>query len=166
MGVEIEVREARAEDFEAIFALEHACVGAPHWSAAIWRGLLAGHGSLPLRTVMVAELGKEIAGFIVVSGTMEAVELESVAVAEALRGQGIGGELCRASMRWAEEQGAAKMELEVRASNAAVRAMYGALGFVEQGVRARYYRAPVEDAVLMMARLGPLKAAERGERKV
>jgi ribosomal-protein-alanine N-acetyltransferase len=153
MGGEIVVREAQAEDFEAIFALEHACVGAPHWSAAIWRGLLAGHGSLPIRSVMVAEAGKEIAGFLVVSGTMEAVELESVAVAEAQRGQGIGGELCRAAMRWAAERGAVKMELEVRASNAAARAMYGSLGFVEQGVRARYYRAPEEDAVLMMAPL-------------
>lgn len=157
MGVETIVRKARAEDFEAIFALEHKCVGAPHWSAAIWRRLLGGHGGLPLRIVMVDELGEEIVGFIVVSGTMEAVELESVAVAEAWRGQGIGAELCRAAMRWAEEQGAAKMELEVRASNAAARAMYGSLGFVEQGVRARYYRAPEEDAVLMMA---ALKAVE------
>jgi ribosomal-protein-alanine N-acetyltransferase len=102
---------------------------------------------------MVAELCREIAGFIVVSGTVEAVELESVAVAETLLGQGIGGELCRVAMRWAQEQGAAKMELEVRASNAAARAMYGSLGFVEQGIRARYYRAPEEDAVLMMATL-------------
>jgi ribosomal-protein-alanine acetyltransferase len=153
MAVEVVVRAARAEDFEAIFALEHACVGAPHWSATIWRGLLAGQGTLPIRSVMVAELGKEIVGFVVVSGTVEAVELESVAVKQALRGQGIGGELCRAAMRWAEEQGTAKVELEVRASNAAARAMYGSLGFVEQGVRVRYYRAPEEDAVLMMAAL-------------
>jgi ribosomal-protein-alanine N-acetyltransferase len=166
MGVETTIREAGAEDFEAIFALEHACVGAPHWSAAIWRRLLAGRGSLPLRIVMVGALVEEIVGFIVVSGTVEAVELESVAVSEAWRGQGIGAELCRAAMRWAEEQGAAKMELEVRASNAAARAMYGSLGFVEQGVRARYYRAPEEDAVLMMAALGPWKGVERGERKV
>jgi len=149
--MEAVIREARAEDFEAIFALEHACVGAPHWSAAIWHGLLAGHGSLPIRGVMMAEAGDAIAGFIVVSGTVEAVELESVAVAETLRGHGIGRELCRAAMRWAEARGAAKMELEVRASNAAARAMYASLGFVEQGVRTRYYRAPEEDAVLMMA---------------
>jgi ribosomal-protein-alanine N-acetyltransferase len=102
---------------------------------------------------MVAELGEAIVGFIVMSGTLEAVELESVAVKETFRGQGIGGELCRAAMRWAGEQGAAKMELEVRASNAAARAMYGSLGFVAQGLRARYYRAPEEDAVLMMAGL-------------
>jgi ribosomal-protein-alanine acetyltransferase len=153
MSIETVIREASAEDFEAIFALEHACVGAPHWSAAIWRRLLAGHGNLPMRSVMVAQLGEETVGFIVVSGTVEAVELESVAVKQALRGQGIGGDLCRAAMRWAADQGAAKMELEVRASNAAARAMYASLGFVEQGVRVRYYRAPEEDAVLMMARL-------------
>jgi ribosomal protein S18 acetylase RimI-like enzyme len=41
------------------------------------------------------------------------------------------------------------MFLEVRASNAAARALYASAGFVAVGRRARYYRDPDEDAVVM-----------------
>jgi ribosomal-protein-alanine N-acetyltransferase len=69
------------------------------------------------------------------------------------RGMGVGKALCGAAMKWAAEQGAEMMELEVRASNVVARRMYAGLGFVEQGLRRGYYRDPVEDAVLMSARL-------------
>jgi ribosomal-protein-alanine N-acetyltransferase len=45
------------------------------------------------------------------------------------------------------------MELEVRVGNQAALGLYAALGFVEQGRRARYYRDPVEDAVMMRMEL-------------
>jgi ribosomal-protein-alanine N-acetyltransferase len=37
----------------------------------------------------------------------------------------------------------------VRESNAAARALYGSRGFAEIGRRVRYYRRPVEDALVM-----------------
>jgi ribosomal-protein-alanine N-acetyltransferase len=39
--------------------------------------------------------------------------------------------------------------LEVRESNLAARALYGSRGFTEIGRRHRYYRRPVEDALVM-----------------
>ena len=39
--------------------------------------------------------------------------------------------------------------LEVRAGNAAARALYERLGFVVVGERRKYYREPVEDALIM-----------------
>jgi ribosomal-protein-alanine N-acetyltransferase len=41
------------------------------------------------------------------------------------------------------------MELEVRSANLFPRQLYTSLGFVQQGIRKRYYRAPTDDAVLM-----------------
>jgi ribosomal-protein-alanine N-acetyltransferase len=45
------------------------------------------------------------------------------------------------------------IELEVRASSVGALALYGSLGFTEQERRLRYYRNPIEDAMLMSAPL-------------
>jgi ribosomal-protein-alanine N-acetyltransferase len=79
--------------------------------------------------------------------------LESVAVEDAARRQGVGRMLCERVMEWAHEQCAATMELEVRAAREGALRMYRALGFVEQGRRAKYYRHPEDDAVLMSVAL-------------
>jgi [ribosomal protein S18]-alanine N-acetyltransferase len=46
------------------------------------------------------------------------------------------------------------MYLEVRESNTRARALYASRGFEEVGRRRRYYRAPVEDALILRARVG------------
>jgi ribosomal-protein-alanine N-acetyltransferase len=47
-------------------------------------------------------------------------------------------------------EGALKVFLEVRRSNEAALALYHKLGFIEDGVRKRYYSDNHEDAILMM----------------
>jgi ribosomal-protein-alanine N-acetyltransferase len=49
--------------------------------------------------------------------------------------------------------GARGMELEVRAASVGALELYRSLGFAERGRRRRYYREPIEDAVLMTAEL-------------
>ena len=49
--------------------------------------------------------------------------------------------------------------LEVRESNVAARGLYDGLGFRELGRRSRYYRRPVEDAILLRAAI----SAETGD---
>jgi ribosomal-protein-alanine N-acetyltransferase len=142
------IRVAEAGDVAGILRVEQGCEEAPQWGERVWSGLLEDRGEL--RCVMVAE-DAGVVGFVLVGGVAGAAEIESVAVEVEARGQGIGKSLCLAAMRWAEERGAAAMELEVRASNAVARRMYAGLGFVEQGVRKGYYSGPVEDAVLMAA---------------
>lgn len=144
------IRRADAEDLAEILSLERVCHGAPHWAEDIWRELLSpAPAAMVRRAVFVAKMDDELVGFVVVGGLDEVVELESVAVVESRRGQGIGKALCRSGMAWARELGARRMELEVRASSDGVLAMYRSLGFREVGRRRRYYREPEEDAVLM-----------------
>jgi ribosomal-protein-alanine N-acetyltransferase len=148
------VRRALPCDAEAILAIEEACVEAPHWSHAVWRGALAeNEGVMPERASFVAEDGGGIVGFAVVSCAGGVAQLENIAVRQEARCQGIGRTLCREAIDWSRSRAARVLELEVRASSAGALALYRSLGFMEQGRRRWYYRDPIEDAVLMSATL-------------
>jgi ribosomal-protein-alanine N-acetyltransferase len=131
-------------------AVAAACAGAPQWSAAVWRGVLAGNG---LRVGWVAEVEGAVVGFVVVNCVGSVAEMESLAVLWAARRRGVGRGLCMEGMEWARGVGATSMELEVRASSKAALGLYQSLGFVEHGRRRGYYREPAEDAVLMGVQL-------------
>ncbi len=172
MSGSVTVRLADVEDLEAIVGIERATVEAPHWGVEVYRAALvgaAGTGAGVERRVLVAEIGEadggfveggrsqrsgEVVGFVVgrvVRGEVGAAEgeMESVAVAERWRRQGIAGAMCAELLRWFRGQDVAWVELEVRAGSGAARSLYARLGFLEQGVRRGYYAEPTEDAVLM-----------------
>ena len=67
----------------------------------------------------------------------------------AQRRKGLGHQLLWASLTALENVDA--VQLEVRSSNVAARALYGSLGFSETGSRPKYYATPDgrEDAILM-----------------
>jgi ribosomal-protein-alanine acetyltransferase len=148
------VREATVEDAATIVEIERRCAEAPHWSEGAWSQVFASYDFKgPQRRCFVAELGGTVVGFVVVSVVAGVAEMESLAVREDARRQGIGRSICLQAMFWAQTCGAETMQLEVRAASAAVRALYGSLGFAEQGIRRGYYEAPADDAVLMELRL-------------
>ena len=71
---------------------------------------------------------------------------------EAGQAAGLTGALLDRLEWQARQRGLATIWLEVRASNARARYLYGARGFVEQGIRRGYYPAGAsrrEDAVVM-----------------
>jgi ribosomal-protein-alanine N-acetyltransferase len=110
------------------------------------------------RCFVVAEIGEKLLGFAVGKVILSAAgdgtgELESVAVDETARRRGVGRSLCEAVVDWSRGQGAAEIELEVRAGSAGAIALYAGLGFVVVGRRGGYYRDPDEDAVLMQLKL-------------
>jgi ribosomal-protein-alanine N-acetyltransferase len=149
------VREAAALDVAGVVALERAIVEAPHWAEREYAGIVvAGEVSGEVRRCFfVAEADDRLLGFAVgkvigVRGERVA-ELESVAVEESARRLGVGRALAAAVADWCRERGAAALELEVRAGSAGAIALYTGLGFVVGGRRERYYREPVEDALLM-----------------
>lgn len=76
-------------------------------------------------------------------------ELVDIAVSPAYRGLGIGQLLMTALLTEAQSRSVEQIFLEVRLSNTPARKLYQKNGFVEIGMRKRYYRDPVEDAVLM-----------------
>jgi ribosomal-protein-alanine N-acetyltransferase len=72
-------------------------------------------------------------------------------VAPDQRGRGVGRALAERLIAVLAAHGVATVYLEVRESNAVARRLYGRLGFAEVGRRAKYYRRPVEDAVVLRA---------------
>jgi len=86
-------------------------------------------------------------------GSESSSELESVAVSSDARRAGVGRSLCAAVIEWCRTQGAAEIELEVRAGSAGAIALYLGLGFVAEGRRSGYYREPTDDGVLMRLKL-------------
>jgi ribosomal-protein-alanine acetyltransferase len=139
------IRPATPADVPAIVALERACQTAAHWGPAEYAHVFDA-GTTP-RVLLVAE-ESTIVGFIMVRTVGPEWDLENVAVLPDARGRGIGSELVAAVLTQAGHRHAESIGLEVRASNAAARALYHHAGFVETGQRRGYYANPAEDAVL------------------
>jgi ribosomal protein S18 acetylase RimI-like enzyme len=127
---------------------EHAAAApVPEWALAVerasfgesWGGLMPGE-----RLWLCPEVA--LARWSVVTAAGEA-ELLRIGVAPVARGRGVGRRLLAACQAALAAEGIRGLFLEVRAGNVAARALYAALGWEEQGRRARYY-PDGEDALL------------------
>lgn len=146
------VRLASAADLGDVIQLERATAEAPHWAEAEYAAMLGPASGVVRRCLFVAEGELGLIGFAVgkVIGIGESSsELESVAVGTLARRGGVGRMLCTAVINWCRAQGAMAIELEVRAASTGAIALYSGLGFVAKGRRPRYYKEPVDDALLM-----------------
>ena len=153
----VRIRAGIEGDLAGVLRLERGAAGAPHWAEGEYRAALAVGGDGVRRSLWVGEVEGRLAGFAVgkVAAGCDGLvgELESVAVADSERRRGIGRALCVAVMGWCRQEGARRMELEVRAQGVAAIGLYEGLGFREVGRRRGYYRGPVDDAVLMEVEL-------------
>jgi [ribosomal protein S18]-alanine N-acetyltransferase len=100
---------------------------------------------------LVAAAADGVAGYVVAQDAADEAEILNLAVAPARQRGGIGRALVVRALTTVAERGACRVFLEVRESNSAARALYAALGFKEVGRRSRYYRRPVEDAIVLRA---------------
>ncbi|MBU2957108.1 GNAT family N-acetyltransferase [Paracoccus sp. 1_MG-2023] len=131
-------------DAAALAATHAACFTVPRpWSAAEFDDLLAGPGAFLLGNPRAFLLGRALAG---------EAELLTLAVDLALRRRGIARELLAEFADRAARLGAEEAFLEVAADNVAARSLYLRNGWVEAGLRPRYY-GPATDAIVMRSRL-------------
>lgn len=90
--------------------------------------------------ILVAELDGMIVGYIrmvpptPLASHAHVRQIQGLAVADRVRGRGVGRALLRASFDAARRQGAVRMTLRVLGHNAPARALYEAEGFVVEGV--------------------------------
>ncbi|MBQ8401419.1 MAG: ribosomal protein S18-alanine N-acetyltransferase [Clostridia bacterium] len=82
-------------------------------------------------------------------------ELVDIAVSPAYRKLGLGQMLMTGLLTEAGKRKAEQIFLEVRQSNTPARGLYEKNGFRAIGLRKKYYKDPVEDAVLMQCTLDP-----------
>ena len=139
MGITVVPLAAR--HVEAVAALESACFADP-WS----RDALAEELHNPCARFLVAEADGEVAGYLGCHHVTDEGFIANVAVHPRFRRRGIGRLLVAAAIEQGEDL--YRLTLEVRTSNEAAIALYRALGFVEDGVRPRFYAHPTEDAAI------------------
>lgn len=154
LAAELYIRPMTATDLDEVIALERQSDSAPHWSPAEYLAAIENDGDSALqRIALVAEAVGVLAGFAVVrlvkAPNGGEAELESILVAEALRGRGIGAGLLEELVSRAKDLSVIRLDLEVRASNATAIRLYERAGFARTGERRGYYSGPNEDAVLM-----------------
>lgn len=92
---------------------------------------------------------RSIVGFLGIWYAVDQAHIVSVGVADGYRRRGIGELLLIAAVEHAVARNTETITLEVRKSNAAAQALYAKYGFIEQGIRKRYYSDNREDAVIM-----------------
>jgi len=139
-----ELRLLTPQDASALAALE-AQVFADGWEEERFRGLLGQDRFLGAGAFGPAGLCAYLTAYSV-AGELEIV---NVAVAQAFRGQGVGRALLRFFLEQGRLRGAGRAVLEVRSSNAPALALYTGSGFVQVGVRKRYYADSGEDALVL-----------------
>jgi len=135
-------------DVERILAIQAACPEIAQWRA--WDYKRVTHGEMA--GWIVEEEGR-VAGFIVARKIADEIEVLNFAVSAELRGRGIGAMLLQETLAWARTFEATHAILEVRASNAAALRFYEHHNFETVGRRSRYYNSPIEDALLLSAKL-------------
>ncbi len=148
---------------EELLGLERQCFACP-WDAAQFRlaftqrvfhvfGLLV--PDLPKPEAGVAALPGSLAAYCSVYMVPPEMEILNIAVRAELRRLGLGKRLLTLVLQIGRKLGIQETYLEVRASNAPAHALYARTGFLQVGVRPRYYPDTGEDALVMRLEMQP-----------
>ena len=139
------IRPARRADVGDVAAIERVAFSDPWFAGDFAECVGAG---VPF---LVAEEHGTVAGYVIGHFAADEGEILNLGVAPAHRRKGIGRALVERMLATLRARGVRIVFLEVRESNTSARRLYEALGFREVARRARYYRRPVEDAVVLRA---------------
>ena len=123
---------------------------AAHWNASEYQRVFV--GDQPRLALVIHD--DTVQGFLIANRIGPEWELENIAVAAGARRRGLASALLSHFLDVVKQQGGESVFLEVRASNAAARALYAKFGFAVTGRRRRYYEYPDEDAVLYRKAVG------------
>ena len=139
------VRVMRSDDAAIVADIEHASYEFP-WTVGIFRDCMrVGYAC----RVLCA--GDELIGYAVLAEGAGEAHLLNLCVQAARRREGLGRFLLDHMLDLARRDGAARVYLEVRPSNAAARQLYRSARFEQIARRPRYYQAQLgrEDALVL-----------------
>ena len=144
------LRRFRWWDVEAAHALETELFP-DAWSVEMFWSELA---HVPeTRHYLVAEDDGELVGYAGLAVVGNQGDVQTIAVAPAAQGQGLGRLLLDALLVEGRRREATEVLLEVRAENAAAQALYQRAGFERIGVRRAYYQPGGTDALVLRLKL-------------
>lgn len=149
---QVRIRAVGPEMAPRVFDLESACFPQPWSQEQLRQGLES--GVLKVVAAMTEETGP-LVGYLSYYMVADEAEIVNLAVAPPWRRQGLGRSILGVVLQKWHEAGINAAYLEVRAGNAAARALYSSVGFLPAGVRRKYYPDTGEDAILMRLPLLP-----------
>lgn len=134
-----------SEHLDQVADIEKLCFSDP-WS----RRMLSEHLENECAATLVAQgADGTVLGYAGLLAVLDEGYITNIAVRPEYRRQGIASELLEVFRRFGQGNRMAFLTLEVRASNAAARALYRKHGYAEVGCRKNYYEHPKEDAIIM-----------------
>lgn len=138
------VRRTRPDDITAILSIEGRSNPVP-WSRQLFvKELQRTEGA-----TLVAVDGPDVVGFIACAGQGDSWHILNLTVDPGHRRRGLGGLLVDSVITELHGRPYDRYTLEVRVSNDAAIRLYRSRGFVDSGVRPRYYSDNQEDALIM-----------------
>lgn len=143
----VEIRRMTLEDLDEVTQLEKESFSVP------WSGMLLSESlNNAFDFIWVLTADGKTAGYCLLRIIEGEGELQRIAVFPSFRGRGYSRKLMETLERFAREKNTEAIILEVRVSNLAAVNLYKSCGFEIGAVRKRYYKDPVEDALIMWKR--------------
>jgi ribosomal-protein-alanine N-acetyltransferase len=139
------IRDMLPDDVPTVAAIERRSFSTP-WSESSFYSEVYGKYSI----ARVAILNERIVGYVIARLILDEGHLLDLVVCPEFRMRGIARMLMEDVMRGLQINRCKTFFLEVRASNSVAMKLYGEVGFRAIGTRKKYYKAPVEDACIMM----------------
>ncbi|MGG6432855.1 ribosomal protein S18-alanine N-acetyltransferase [Anoxybacillus sp. D401a] len=147
--MDVSFRFMTLQDLDRIVEIEQLSFTLP-WSRSSFYQELT---SNPYARYIVMEYDGQIIGYCGMWLVMDEAHITNIAVLPQFRGKKLGEALMKQAMALAREEGAQTMTLEVRVSNIVAQSLYRKLGFLNGGIRKRYYSDNQEDALVMWVKL-------------
>jgi len=147
--VDVSFRFMTLQDLDRIIEIEQLSFTLP-WSRSSFYQELTNN---PYARYIVMEYDGQVIGYCGMWLVMDEAHITNIAVLPQFRGKKLGEALMRQAMVLAREEGAQTMTLEVRVSNTVAQSLYRKLGFLNGGIRKRYYSDNQEDALVMWVKL-------------
>ena len=141
------VRRMEECDIDAVFAIEKENFSIPWTEEGFMQAILREENIF-----LVCELEGEIIGYCGAYVVCGEADITNVSVKSDYQNQKIGFMMLQKMLELLEKKHIHEVTLEVRVSNAAAIHLYEKLGFVCEGIRPRFYDAPIEDAAIMWKR--------------
>ena len=134
-------------DLDAVMEIDQASFSSP-WTREMYEEELRNDRSF----IFVARrAGCPIVGYCSCWFILDEIHVNNIAVRSEWRRHGIGRDLVEHLLTEGRTRGCHAATLEVRRSNIAAFGLYESVGFVQRGVRRRYYRDPDDDALVLWA---------------
>ena len=146
------LRRAGELDLDAIMLIESSTFENDAWSREAMASELASQHTYYLVAERAGVEG--YAGLFAPQRSLQA-DIQTIAVGQSARRQGLGRVLMQALITEARERGATEVFLDVRADNPGATALYESLGFEPIAVRPGYYQPDNVDAVVMRLHIKP-----------